>query len=162
MEAGDVILRQEMGGGRALKGMVDISEKKVVSRTASASGRIMLGEGSMEAVQSGNVRKGDVYQSARISAIQAVKATPSILAFCHPIPIESVEVGFEDLGDGIRCECIVRANYKTGVEMEALVGVSAALLTIWDMVKYLEKDEDGQYPSTRIEDIRVEEKRKEG
>jgi cyclic pyranopterin phosphate synthase len=71
-------------------------------------------------------------------------------------------VGFEDLGDGIRCECIVRANYKTGVEMEALVGVSAALLTIWDMVKYLEKDEDGQYPSTRIEDIRVEEKRKEG
>jgi len=143
-----------------LKGMVDISEKPEVPREAVASGRILLGEGSMEVIRSGEVRKGDVFMSARIAAIQAVKATSAILAFCHPIPVEGVEVGFEDLGERIECRCLVRARYRTGVEMEALTGVSVALLTIWDMVKYLEKDEEGQYPGTRIEEIRVVSKRK--
>jgi cyclic pyranopterin phosphate synthase len=143
-----------------LKGMVDIGEKKVVRRKAVASGRIMLGKKSLDAIRSGTVRKGDVLEAAKISAIQAVKSTPDIVPYCHPIPIESVQVDFKVKKDSITCVVEVNAHYRTGVEMEALTGVSAALLTVWDMVKYLEKDEKGQYPSTRITDIKVVTKEK--
>ena len=79
---------------------------------------------------------------------------------CHPIPISSITVDFSD-GDGfIEATVVVKMTGKTGVEMEALTGVSVALLTIWDMVKSAEKDKDGQYPVTRITDIRVVEKKK--
>jgi len=138
-----------------LKGMVDIGEKDVVRRKAIASGKIVLGKRSLDAIRSGTVRKGDVLEAAKITAIQAVKSTPDIIPYCHPIPIESVKVDFELSNDSLSCTVEVIAHYKTGVEMEALTGVSAALLTIWDMVKYLEKDENGQYPSTRIADIEV-------
>jgi cyclic pyranopterin phosphate synthase len=140
--------------------MVDIGEKKVVRRKAVASGRIMLGKKSLDAIRSGTVRKGDVLEAAKISAIQAVKSTPDIVPYCHPIPVESVQVDFKVKKDSITCAVEVNAHYKTGVEMEALTGVSAALLTVWDMVKYLEKDEKGQYPSTRITDIKVVTKEK--
>jgi cyclic pyranopterin phosphate synthase len=140
--------------------MVDISGKQEVPREAVAAGSIFLGNDSLKAIREGEVRKGDVLMAARIAAIQAVKATPDMLAFCHPIPIESVKIKFEDLGEGFECRCLVKARYRTGVEMEALTGVSIALLTIWDMVKYLEKDEDGQYPATRMTEIRVISKRK--
>lgn len=140
--------------------MVDIGEKDVVRRKAIASGRIVLGKRSLDAIRSGTVRKGDVLEAAKITAIQAVKSTPDIIPYCHPIPIESVKVDFELSNDSLSCTVEVIAHYKTGVEMEALTGVSAALLTIWDMVKYLEKDENGQYPSTRIADIEVVTKEK--
>jgi cyclic pyranopterin phosphate synthase len=140
--------------------MVDIGEKKVVRRKAVASGRIMLGKKSLDAIRSGTVRKGDVLEAAKISAIQAVKSTPDIVPYCHPIPIESVQVDFKVKKDSITCVVEVNAHYRTGVEMEALTGVSAALLTVWDMVKYLEKDEKGQYTSTRITDIKVVTKEK--
>jgi cyclic pyranopterin phosphate synthase len=140
--------------------MVDIGEKDVVRRKAIASGRIVLGKRSLDAIRSGTVRKGDVLEAAKITAIQAVKSTPDIIPYCHPIPIESVKVDFELSNDSLSCTVEVIAHYKTGVEMEALTGVSAALLTIWDMVKYLEKDEKGQYPSTRIADIEVVTKEK--
>jgi len=143
-----------------LKGMVDIGEKDVVRRKAIASGKIVLGKRSLDAIRSGTVRKGDVLEAAKITAIQAVKSTPDIIPYCHPIPIESVKVDFELSNDSLSCTVEVIAHYKTGVEMEALTGVSAALLTIWDMVKYLEKDENGQYPSTRIADIEVVTKEK--
>jgi len=143
-----------------LKGMVDIGEKDVVRRKAIASGRIVLGKRSLDAIRSGTVRKGDVLEAAKITAIQAVKSTPDIIPYCHPIPIESVKVDFNLSDDSLSCTVEVIAHYKTGVEMEALTGVSAALLTIWDMVKYLEKDEKGQYPSTRIADIEVVTKEK--
>lgn len=143
-----------------MKGMVDIGEKDVVRRKAIASGRIVLGKRSLDAIRSGTVRKGDVLEAAKITAIQAVKSTPDIIPYCHPIPIESVKVDFELSNDSLSCTVEVIAHYKTGVEMEALTGVSAALLTIWDMVKYLEKDEKGQYPSTRIADIEVVTKEK--
>lgn len=143
-----------------MKGMVDIGEKDVVRRKAIASGRIVLGKRSLDAIRSGTVRKGDVLEAAKITAIQAVKSTPDIIPYCHPIPIESVKVDFELSNDSLSCTVEVIAHYKTGVEMEALTGVSAALLTIWDMVKYLEKDENGQYPSTRIADIEVVTKEK--
>ena len=140
--------------------MIDIGEKDVVRRKAIASGKIVLGKRSMDAIRSGTVRKGDVLEAAKITAIQAVKSTPDIIPYCHPIPIESVKVDFELSNDSLSCTVEVIAHYKTGVEMEALTGVSAALLTIWDMVKYLEKDEKGQYPSTRIVDIEVVTKEK--
>jgi cyclic pyranopterin phosphate synthase len=140
--------------------MVDIGEKDVVRRKAIASGKIVLGKRSLDAIRSGTVRKGDVLEAAKITAIQAVKSTPDIIPYCHPIPIESVKVDFNLSDDSLSCTVEVIAHYKTGVEMEALTGVSAALLTIWDMVKYLEKDEKGQYPSTRIADIEVVTKEK--
>ena len=143
-----------------MKGMVDIGEKEVVRRKALASGRIILGKMSIEAIRSGTVKKGDVLEAAKIAAIQAVKSTPDIVPYCHPIPVESIKVDFK-VGEGsITCKVEVNAHYKTGVEMEALTGVSAALLTVWDMVKYLEKDERGQYPDTRITDIQVVTKEK--
>jgi len=143
-----------------LKGMVDIGKKEVVRRKAVASGKIMLSEKSIDAIRSGTVKKGDVLEAAKIAAIQAVKSTPDIVPYCHPIPIESIQVEFKIAEDSLTCAVEVNAHYKTGVEMEALTGVSAALLTVWDMVKYLEKDEKGQYPSTRITDIKVVTKEK--
>lgn len=143
-----------------MKGMVDIGEKEVVRRKAVASGKIKLGKRSIDAIGSGTVKKGDVLEAAKITAIQAVKSTPAIVPYCHPIPIESVQVDFKIAEDSLTCVVEVNAHYRTGVEMEALTGVSAALLTVWDMVKYLEKDEKGQYPSTRITDIKVVTKEK--
>lgn len=144
-----------------MSGMADISGKKDVRRKAVAEGRIKLSDKSMLAIRNGTVKKGDALETARVAAILAVKNTPSIIPHCHPIPVQSVEMDFDMNGEGITCRCSVTATYRTGVEMEALTGTSAALLTIWDMVKYLEKDEKGQYPETAIEGIKVIRKIKE-
>jgi cyclic pyranopterin phosphate synthase len=140
--------------------MVEITEKPAVGRRAVASGLIRLKESTVEAIRNGEVEKGDVLTVARISAIQAVKETPRAIPMCHPIPITGVEVAFELLSDQIRATVAVTSVGRTGVEMETLAGVSAALLNIWDMVKSREKDETGNYPTTEIEEIRVVEKRK--
>lgn len=140
--------------------MVDISDKEVVHRTAEAVGRIKLRKQTVDAVRMGRVKKGDPLAAAEIACVLAAKKTPEIIPLCHPIPITSVNAEFTLGEDFIEARCRVTADYKTGVEMEALTGVTAALLTIWDMVKYLEKDEAGQYPTTAIADIRVTEKRK--
>jgi cyclic pyranopterin phosphate synthase len=140
--------------------MVDISVKETVHREAEAVGRIKLKGATIKAVEGGRIMKGDPLPAAEIACILAVKKTPELLPLCHPVPITSVDVSFNISEDHIEVRCRVTADYKTGVEMEALTGVSVALLTIWDMVKYLEKDEDGQYPSTTISGIRVVEKRK--
>jgi len=141
-------------------GMIDISGKTKVPRLARAEGEIELTDESMKAIQKDRVKKGDVFEVSEISAIQAVKKTPELVPHCHPIPIEDIEVSFKTDKNIIRVECGVKAVYKTGVEMEALAGVNAALLTIWDMVKYIEKDEDDQYPETRIKNVSVLEKEK--
>lgn len=141
-------------------GMVDVSKKDVVPRTAEAIGRIVLKKETIKAIKSGNVKKGDPLAAAEIACIQAVKKTPDLIPLCHNIPIGSVDADFTVGEDWVEARCRVTAIYKTGVEMEALTGVSVGLLTIWDMVKYLEKDEEGQYPSTMIAEIRVTEKRK--
>jgi cyclic pyranopterin phosphate synthase len=140
--------------------MVDISEKEVVHREAEAVGTISLRGETIAAIRDGKVRKGDPLQAAELACILAVKKTPEIVPLCHPIPITSVEADFELGQETIQARCRVSADYKTGVEMEALVGVTAALLNIWDMVKYLEKDDEGQYPYTVITGVRVTEKRK--
>ncbi len=138
--------------------MVDISEKEVVEREAEAKGKIKLDKNTLQAIDQKKIKKGDPFEAAKISAINAVKNTPDLLPYCHPIPVEGVDISFDVGEEYIEMRCRVKAPYKTGVEMEALTGVSVGLLTIWDMVKYLEKDEIGQYPSTRITDIEVVEK----
>ncbi len=138
--------------------MIDITGKPVVYREAVASGRIYLRKSTIQAIRNRLVEKGDVEQVATIAAILAVKKTPDILPLCHPLPVTSVNVEYNYGEDYVEVIVKVKATAKTGVEMEALTGVSVALLTIWDMVKQYEKDDRGQYPDTDIRDIRVLEK----
>ncbi|ASJ11189.1 molybdenum cofactor biosynthesis protein MoaC [Thermococcus sp. P6] len=138
--------------------MVEVGHKEEVFRRAVARGRIRLKPETIELIKEGKTRKGNVLASAQIAGILAVKRTPELIPLCHPIPLTGVDISFEVGEDYIEATCEVRAYYKTGVEMEALTGVSVALLTIWDMVKAVEKDEKGQYPTTRIYDVRVVEK----
>ena len=140
--------------------IVDIGSKPDVARRAVASGRLYLRADTLTAISNGEVPKGSVTEASTIAAIQAVKDTPRLIPHCHPIPIEACSVDWEFFDQGLRCEVEVRAHYRTGVEMEALCGVSAALLCAFDMLKSFEKDELGQYPVARIEDIRVVKKEK--
>jgi len=140
--------------------LIDIGEKEIVRRTAVASGFIKLKEETLEAIRKGEVKKGDVLSTARSAGIMAAKHTPDTIPFCHIIALEHADSKFTIEEDGVKCTCEVSARYKTGVEMEALNCVSASLLTIWDMVKYMEKDSEGQYPDTRISNIVVETKEK--
>jgi len=141
--------------------MVDISRKEVSLRRAVAKGRIRIRRETVDAIKTGKVAKGDVLTVAKVSAILAVKKTPELIPGCHPIPLTHIAVEFQIEDGGISVVCRVTSESKTGVEMEALTGVAAALLTIWDMVKEIEKDEKGQYPFTAIESIVVEEKVKD-
>ncbi len=146
--------------GKAWTGIVDIGSKPVVERLATATGFIRLSAESVDSVINGNSPKGDVREASTISAIQAVKETSRTLPHCHPIPIEGCNVEWKVERDKLRCTVTVRTHWTTGVEMEALCGVSAGLLCAWDMLKPIEKDEDGQYPDVSIEGIRVVRKKK--
>jgi len=142
-------------------GMVDVGEKLVVRRFAEARGKIFLKPDTIEKVKNGEIEKGDPFIVAEIAGINAAKQTHLLVPYCHQISIDHVKISFSMKDDSIEVSCAVLAEAKTGVEMEALVGVSIALNTIWDMVKYLEKDQNGQYPFTRIVDIQVVRKQKE-
>jgi len=141
--------------------MIDISEKDTISRSATASGKIKLRKDTIERIKASKVEKGDAFTIAKISAINAVKKVPDLIPFCHQIPITNVDVDFEIEDNIVKAICKVKSVAKTGVEMEALTGVSIALLNLWDVIKMYEKDDKGQYPSTQIYDIKVEEKIKE-
>ena len=143
---------------KEIEGIVHIGSKPVVERHASATGLLHLQAATVLAIQNKEIKKGDVLEASTIAAIQAVKETPRIIPHCHPIPLEGCTVSWSFEGNALRCTVNVAANYKTGIEMEALTGVSAGLLCALDMVKSLEKDENGQYPSTSITDIVVVEK----
>ncbi|MCH1422064.1 MAG: cyclic pyranopterin monophosphate synthase MoaC [Candidatus Poseidoniaceae archaeon] len=143
---------------REIEGIVEIGAKAVVERRATATGLLNLSAESAQAIQSKSVKKGDVLEASTIAAIQAVKDTPRIVPHCHPIPLEGCKVQWAWEGNALRCTVHVSAHYKTGIEMEALTGVSAGLLCALDMVKSIEKDENGQYPGTSISDIVVLEK----
>jgi cyclic pyranopterin phosphate synthase len=138
--------------------MVDITEKEEVYREATAEGVIRLRRETLEKIKRGEVPKGDVVSVAKTAAILAVKKTWEMIPLCHPIPITFVDVNVELQEDAVKVTVNVRTTARTGVEMEALTGASVALLTVWDMVKALEKDERGQYPYTEISSIRVVEK----
>ena len=148
-----------MVGKNSIK-MIDIAKKNIVERIAVAEGQIILKKETIEKIKKGEIKKGDVLTVAQISGINAVKNTSNIIPLCHPLLLTHIKINFDLNNDKIKCTCKVKADYKTGVEMEALAGTTTALLTIWDMVKYLEKDEKGQYPITSIQNIKVIEKYK--
>ncbi|RZN68437.1 MAG: cyclic pyranopterin monophosphate synthase MoaC [Candidatus Methanolliviera hydrocarbonicum] len=141
--------------------MIDIGGKKEVKRRAMAFGKIYLKESTIEAIKEGRIEKGNVLATAKVSGIMAVKRTSDTIPLCHPIPITNVEINFELDERFIRIKVLVESLGRTGVEMEALHGVNISLLTIWDMVKSVEKDENGQYPETEISDIKVVYKEKD-
>jgi cyclic pyranopterin phosphate synthase len=139
--------------------MIDISEKDIILRIAKASGKISLKKATIEKIKNKNLKKGDALTIAKIAAINAVKKVPDLIPLCHQIPITKIDVDFNiENNTTINVSCTVKTVARTGVEMEALTGVNIALLNIWDVVKMYEKDEKGQYPSTIIYDIKVEEK----
>jgi len=122
-------------------GMIDVSNKDITVRTAKASGTICLGSKAFEIVKSGNSIKGDVLATAKIAAVQAVKSTSSLIPLCHSLLIEAVDVVFllNEQDKAVTVSVTVKSSGKTGVEMEALTGVSMACLTIYDMLKYIGK-----------------------
>jgi len=163
MEEGGHIRRGDLEGGlrlseKSIEGIVNIGQKPVVERRATARGRVVLRPETKAALSEGRVKKGDVLEASTIAAIQAVKETPRIVPHCHPIPLEGTEVTWTWEDTSLWCTVTVSAHYKTGIEMEALTGVAAGLLCVFDMVKSLEKDTNGQYPVARMTDLEVVEK----
>jgi cyclic pyranopterin monophosphate synthase len=134
---------------------VDVSKKPVVYREATATGRIRLKKSTVKLIKARGLEKGDAVSLASMTAIVAAKETPRIVALCHPLKIEMVEPKVRLGTDWVEVTVKVAAHERTGVEMEALTAVSAALLNVWDVTKSYEKDPDGQYPTTSIESLRV-------
>lgn len=139
------------GAGNAI--MVDVSEKKITERTATASGKIIVSAEIFKMIENGTAKKGDVLGVARIAGIMAAKKTSEIIPLCHPLPITHCEINFEMLQEesAVKVSATVKVDGKTGVEMEALHAVSAALLTVYDMCKAVDK-------KMEITNIRLESK----
>jgi cyclic pyranopterin phosphate synthase len=131
--------------------MVDVSGKNVTSRTASASGRVLVSARVVELLRGDGVPKGDALAVARIAGIMGAKRTPELIPLCHPLAISGVEVDLEVLDDAVSIRATVRTTDRTGVEMEALTAVSVAALTVIDMVKAVDK-------AAVVTDVRVEAK----
>ena len=121
--------------------MVDVTEKRETSRTAVAKGKIRVSPDTMKAIREGNASKGDVLGVARVAGIMAVKRTSDLIPLCHPLLIGKTTVDFhiDETACEIECVCTAKVQGQTGVEMEALTGVSVALLTIYDMCKAIDK-----------------------
>lgn len=131
--------------------MVDVGDKAVTDREAIARGSIAMSKQARDAVRSGAVKKGDPLQAARLAGIMAAKATASLIPLCHPLPLSGIQVELTATPRGYDIESRVRTTARTGVEMEALTAVAVAALTIYDMLKAIDK-------SMVIGDIRLERK----
>lgn len=133
--------------GRAA--MVDVSAKEETARTATARGRIVMQPATLALIREGRAGKGDVLGVARIAGIMAAKRTHELIPLCHPLMISKVSLDLEPEGeDAVAIEATVKVSGRTGVEMEALTAVSVAALTVYDMVKAVDR-------SMRIEDVRL-------
>jgi cyclic pyranopterin monophosphate synthase len=132
--------------------MVDVGDKPVTLREAVARGRITMSREALRQVRAGTLKKGDPLQAARLAGIMAAKRTSDIIPLCHPLPLSHADVTLAPLVDGYEIEARVRTSAQTGVEMEALHAVAVAALTIYDMVKAVDK-------RMMIGDIRLVEKR---
>ncbi len=142
--------------------MVDITNKPEVHREATAKGNIRLKPETVRLIKEGKIEKGDPFNVAKVAGILAAKNTPMIVPLCHPLPLTSIKINPRITGNSVvEVEATVKTKAQTGVEMEALTAVASALLTIWDMTKQYEKDSQGQYPTTDIENIRVTRKTKQ-
>jgi cyclic pyranopterin phosphate synthase len=140
--------------GRGEARMVDVSSKPATERVATAEGRVVMSRATLDLIVSGNAKKGDVLGTARLAGIMAAKRTSDLIPLCHPLALSKVTL--DVAADSELPGCIVRATVKvtgpTGVEMEALTAVSIACLTIYDMIKAVER-------GVRIEGIRLVEKK---
>jgi cyclic pyranopterin phosphate synthase len=126
-------------GPRGQVKMVDVSEKAVTAREAVARGRITMSREALRLVRAGAIKKGDPLQTARLAGIMAAKQTSNLIPLCHPLNLSHVDVTLKPLRDGYEVEARVRTTDRTGVEMEALTAVAVASLTIYDMVKAVDK-----------------------
>jgi cyclic pyranopterin phosphate synthase len=132
--------------------MVDVSAKAATERVAVAEGRVVMAKQTLDLVRKGNAKKGDVLGAARLAGIMAAKRTHELIPLCHPLALSKVEVDIAPERRGLRVRSTVKVKGPTGVEMEALTAVSVACLTIYDMVKAVER-------GMRIEGVRLIEKR---
>ncbi len=119
--------------------MVDVGAKATTVREATAQGRIRMSAAALMQIRAGRVKKGDPLQTARLAGIMAAKQTASLIPLCHPLPLTAVHVELVPLPNGYTIEATVRTSAQTGVEMEALTAVAVAALTIYDMVKAVDK-----------------------
>jgi len=119
--------------------MVDVGEKPVSAREAIARGSIRMSREALAQIRAGAVKKGDPLQAARLAGIMAAKQTSALIPLCHPLPISSVHVELIPMSNGYEIEARVRTTAQTGVEMEALTAVAVAALTVYDMVKAVDK-----------------------
>lgn len=131
--------------------MVDVSEKDVTTRTARASGRVLVSPRVIELLRGEGVPKGDALATARIAGIMGAKKTPDLIPLCHPLAVSGVKVDLKVAEDAVEILATVKTTDRTGVEMEALTAVAVAGLTVIDMVKAVDK-------GAVITDVRVEEK----
>src|SRR5215468_9594374 len=120
--------------------MIDVSAKPLSKRTAVASGKIRLQRDTLELIAKDQIGKGNVFATARIAGIQAAKQTAQLIPLCHTLPLSEVKIEIVGLNEGAEVKCTARTIAQTGVEMEALVGVTVALLTIYDMCKAVDKE----------------------
>ncbi len=139
-----------------------VHTKPVVYRRAVVEGALNLSERSRRAIREGKVEKGDPRAAAELAGLMAMRRTPELIPHCHTIPLTGSRVVVRSTRSGVQVEAEAEAVWRTGVEMEALVGAVVALLTVWDMVKYLEKTRGGSYPETRLGPVRVVLKEKRG
>ena len=133
--------------------MVDVEEKEITRRSAAASGRVLVNRTTLDLIRSGGMKKGDVLTVAQIAGIMGAKKTPDIIAMCHPVQMDGVDLSLslDEEHSAVIIRAKVTCEGKTGVEMEALTAVSVAALNIYDMCKAMQKD-------MVISDIRLEEK----
>ena len=128
--------------------MVDVGEKPVVARVATAEAMLVCAAGTVRLLKAQALPKGDVLAVARVAGIQATKQTAGLIPLCHALPLDAVEVDFRVMVRGVRVTCTVRTRARTGVEMEALTGATVAALTLYDMCKAVDK-------VMRVERVRV-------
>jgi cyclic pyranopterin phosphate synthase len=133
--------------------MVDVSAKPLSARKAIATGRIRLGREALDLISKDQIAKGNVFATARIAGIQAAKQTAQLIPLCHTLPLSEVKIDIVTSNDGAEVKCTAQTVAQTGVEMEALTGVTVALLTIYDMCKAVDK-------AMEIFDVRLVEKEK--
>jgi cyclic pyranopterin monophosphate synthase len=131
--------------------MVDVGGKSESQRVAMASGRVRMSSETIELIRQGRAVKGDVLAVAQVAAVMGAKRTPDLIPMCHPLMLTSVEVHFELSDDEVRIEATVKTQGRTGVEMEAMTAVATAALTIYDMVKAVDR-------GMTISDIQLESK----
>ncbi len=138
----------------------DVGAKPRVPRQAVAVGELTLSAATRRAVRARSVEKGDPIAAGELAGLLAMKRTPELIPHCHAVPLTRSSVDLTVSPRGVRVRAEAETVDRTGVEMEALVGATVALLTVWDMVKYLEKDARGLYPATSLGPVRVTVKRK--